>query len=85
MWAIGDGGYVLDGRNVRLGPFADNRPPYLGYDLLGDPRPATLVTAPARDAGVAAVATDGAAPLALAVLADKRDTNPRKKHGNIPL
>jgi hypothetical protein len=70
VWAIGDGHYVLDGHPATLGPFADNRPPYLGYDLLGDPRAAVLVTAPARAAGALVVATDGAAPLPLAALAD---------------
>lgn len=70
VWAIGDGGYALGNRTAQLGPFADNRPPYLAYDLLDDPRAATLVTCSAGGAGVAAVATDGAAPLDLAALAD---------------
>jgi hypothetical protein len=45
-----------------LGPFADNQPPYLAYDLLGMPAAAHL---DARDAcaGQIVVATDGAAEL----------------------
>jgi len=70
VWAIGDGACVLDRSTTTFGPFADNRPPYLAYDLLGDPRAAVLRTAPAGDVGVAVVATDGAAPLDLAALAD---------------
>ena len=40
VWAIGDGAYTIAGRDLIacpprvLGPFADNQPPYLGYDLL---------------------------------------------------
>jgi hypothetical protein len=70
VWALGDGHAILDGRAIDLGPFADNRPPYLGYDLLGDRRAASLVITPARAAGVAVVATDGAGELPLAALAD---------------
>ena len=70
VWAVGDGMYLLGGQVTTLGPFADNRPPYLGYDLLGDPRPAMLVVAPAGEVGVAVIATDGAAPLDLAAIAD---------------
>jgi hypothetical protein len=70
VWSIGDGAYLLDGHVTTLGPFADNSPPYLAYDLLGEPRPAVLATAPAGAAGVVAVATDGAAPLPLAAIAD---------------
>jgi hypothetical protein len=73
VYAIGDGRYLLDGAVRTLGPFADNRPPYLGYDLLCEPRAAVLATAPACRAGVVAVATDGATPLDLAALA----TDPR--------
>jgi len=40
VWAIGDGAYA-SGDQVRvLGPFADNQPPYLAYDLLDMPQPA---------------------------------------------
>jgi hypothetical protein len=61
---------VLDGAVTTLGPFADNSPPYLAYDLLCDPREAVLVTRPARAAGAIVVATDGAVGLPLAALAD---------------
>jgi hypothetical protein len=37
VWALGDGTYAIDGRARVLGPFPDNQPPYLGYDLLGAP------------------------------------------------
>jgi hypothetical protein len=70
VWSIGDGAYFVGGRAATLGPFADNSPPYLAYDLLGDPRAASLATAPAGPAGAVAVATDGAAPLDLAAIAD---------------
>ena len=75
VYAIGDGRYLLAGADRVLGPFADNQPPYLGYDLLCEPREAVLVTAPAGAAGVVAVATDGAEPLDLrALAADPRFT-----------
>lgn len=71
VWAIGDGAYAL-GEDVRmLGPFAENRPPYLGYALLGEaPRP-HLEVASARCGGVM-VATDGAAEVGLAQFAGER-------------
>jgi hypothetical protein len=36
VWAIGDGAYAIDGRVRELGPFENNQPPYLGYDLLAN-------------------------------------------------
>jgi hypothetical protein len=63
VWAIGDGGYRLAPGALRvLGPFADNQPPYLAYDLLGMPQRAHLDV---RDAGAGqlVVATDGAVEL----------------------
>ena len=33
--AAGDGVVLLNGERLRLGPFADNAPPYVAYDLLG--------------------------------------------------
>jgi hypothetical protein len=36
VWAIGDGAFAIDGRVRELGPFENNQPPYLGYDLLAD-------------------------------------------------
>jgi hypothetical protein len=69
VWAIGDGAYAFGDRVRALGPFADNQPPYLAYDLLGMPQPAQLETIAAR-AGSVAVATDGAAELGLAGVID---------------
>ncbi len=58
VWALGDGAYIVDGQLHRLGPFADNEPPYLGYDLLDDVRPAHFDALPASVRTIA-VATDG--------------------------
>lgn len=63
IWALGDGAFVLGGHLHVLGPFEDNAPPYLAYDLLGAPARARLVSCDAGEAGVALVATDGAAAL----------------------
>ena len=74
VWAIGDGAYAVAGTGIPegppriLGPFADNQPPYLAYDLLGAAAPAHLETAHAR-AGTVIVATDGVAELGLESLA----------------
>jgi hypothetical protein len=62
VWAIGDGGYALGGHWRLLGPFADNRPPYLAYDLIGAAPAAYLAVADAS-AGSVTVATDGATEL----------------------
>ncbi len=62
VWAIGDGAYAIDGRVRELGPFADNQPPYLAYDLLGDPQVAHVEIA--RGSSVI-VATDGVAEVGL--------------------
>jgi hypothetical protein len=60
VWALGDGAYCLDGETRVVGPFADNQPPYLAYDLLGDPHEAHgAVGGP----GLVVVATDGALDL----------------------
>ncbi len=59
VWAIGDGTYVLHDRTCVLGPFADNQPPYLAYDLIGEPRLAHFATTTAGT-GTVIVATDGA-------------------------
>ena len=67
IWAIGDGAYAIDGRVTQLGPCPDNAPPYLAYDLLGDPRPAHFAVVPAGW-GSLAVATDGALEIDLARL-----------------
>jgi hypothetical protein len=36
VWALGDGGFAIDGVTTRIGPFENNEPPYLAYNLLGD-------------------------------------------------
>lgn len=61
VWAIGDGAFAIDGRVRELGPFADNQPPYLAYDLLGMPQVAHLEVA--TGAATIVVATDGVAEL----------------------
>src|SRR5258706_4237384 len=48
VWALGDGAYVVDGTTTRLGPFANNAPPYLAYDLFGDARDAHFAILPAE-------------------------------------
>jgi hypothetical protein len=64
VWLLGDGGYAIDGRVRVLGPFPDNQPPYLAYDLLGEPGASHLEPAVAPTSIV--VATDGASALPLA-------------------
>jgi hypothetical protein len=65
VWAIGDGVYQL-GATRTLGPFADNQPPYLAYDLTGDVSPAHLEVAPACDVVIATDGLDDPAPFASA-------------------
>jgi len=62
VWALGDGAYSFGDHTRVLGPFADNQPPYLAYDLLGDPREAHFAIAPAGR-GTIIIATDGACDL----------------------
>jgi hypothetical protein len=71
VWALGDGGYTLGERTCVLGPFADNQPPYLGYDLLGTPQPSHVEIADAT-CGSVLVATDGAAEVGLEQFAAAR-------------
>jgi hypothetical protein len=72
VWALGDGGYALGESVTVLGPFEDNAPPYLGYDLLDMPHaPAHLAVADAA-CGAVIVATDGVAELGIAGLAAER-------------
>lgn len=61
VWALGDGAYSFGETTHVIGPFEDNAPPYVAYDLEGDPRPAHFVVAPPCE--VIAVATDGATEL----------------------
>jgi len=65
VWALGDGAYAIDGRQRVLGPFAENQPPYLAYDLLAMRQEAHFVATSAVAGGSIAVATDGVAELGL--------------------
>jgi hypothetical protein len=66
VFAIGDG-VVAVGSEVReLGPFPDNSPPYLAYDLLDPTRETAFALEallPTSDVTSLAVATDGAVEL----------------------
>jgi hypothetical protein len=62
VWALGDGAYSSGDTTRVLGPFADNAPPYLAYDLLGDARAAHFEVA-APTCGAIVIATDGACEL----------------------
>jgi hypothetical protein len=62
VWVLGDGAYALDQDVREVGPFADNQPPYLAYDLVGEPRFAHFAPVP-RTCRTIAVATDGAREL----------------------
>lgn len=63
VWALGDGAYAI-GDDVReLGPFPDNQPPYLAYDLVGESADAHFEIAPPACRSIV-VATDGASDLA---------------------
>lgn len=66
VWALGDGAYSFGDYTRVLGPFEDNAPPYLAYDLLGEARPAELaIASPVRGhaRGAIVIATDGACDL----------------------
>lgn len=63
MWALGDGAYAIGRETVELGPFADNQPPYLAYDLVGESAEAVFEVVPSA-CGSIVVATDGANDLA---------------------
>ncbi len=71
IWAVGDGGYALGDRVIELGPFENNQPPYLGYDLLGDPQPSHLEVADAL-CGSMTVATDGVIEIGLAGVVERK-------------
>lgn len=58
VWALGDGAYSFGDYTRALGPFADNQPPYLAYDVVGEPREAVIERVCACDAVI--IATDGA-------------------------
>jgi hypothetical protein len=62
--AIGDGLVWLDGQLSELGPFPENRPPYLAYGLHGPTPKVEIIHAIDPDrVGHLIVATDGAAEL----------------------
>ncbi|HEX3758952.1 MAG TPA: protein phosphatase 2C domain-containing protein [Kofleriaceae bacterium] len=69
VWALGDGAYAVDGATRTLGPFDDNEPPYVAYDLLGAARGAHFEVLPA-DTRTVVIATDGAGDLAAALGGD---------------
>lgn len=73
VWMVGDGAYALGDDARAVGPFADNEPPYVGYDLLGATSAASFEVAPAGCRSLV-VATDGAFELAdgIAALAAPR-------------
>ncbi len=61
---LGDGWFSVDGRATELGPFPGNRPPYLGYALLGDaPGLSVLAECSTDRLEHLAVGTDGSLPL----------------------
>lgn len=70
VWLVGDGAYAFDGVTTVVGPFAENQPPYLAYELLGDAQPAHFAVAARASSMV--VATDGAAELELARFTARR-------------
>lgn len=66
VFSVGDGVVAVNGEVIRLGPFPDNAPPYLGHALCGEQRAADLRlvvhrTLPAAEVASLLVATDGAA------------------------
>lgn len=71
VWLLGDGGYSFGDRTRIVGPFDENAPPYLAYDLLGAPSEAHFEVAP-EHVSLIVVATDGASDLALEPFADAR-------------
>jgi hypothetical protein len=71
VWAVGDGGYAVGDRERVLGPFPDNQPPYLGYELLGTSVAEHRELADAY-AGALVVGSDGACELGLAQFAAPR-------------
>ncbi len=76
VWALGDGAYAI-GDDVReLGPFPDNQPPYLAYDLVGAVAEPHLAIAPPACRSIV-VATDGASDLATDTMFVARGGLPR--------
>jgi hypothetical protein len=72
VWILGDGAYAFDDDAYAIGPFPDNAPPYIAYDLLGTPGVARFEIAPPAWRSIV-IATDGAHDLGgLAHFADER-------------
>jgi len=71
VWAVGDGGYAIGDRERVLGPFADNQPPYLAYELLGATVADHVELADACT-GAVVVGTDGACELGLSRFTERR-------------
>lgn len=63
VWTLGDGAYSFGDYTRVLGPFPDNQPPYLAYDLLGEAQPAHVEVAPVGCDAIV-IATDGATDIA---------------------
>ncbi len=69
LFAIGDGIAAVNGETVRIGPFPDNRPPYIAYGIFppegfedaGAFRFRILASLPAREVRSLLIGTDGAA------------------------
>ncbi|MDB4960706.1 MAG: hypothetical protein JWP01_705 [Myxococcales bacterium] len=87
VWVLGDGAYAIAGgqRAVSsprvLGPFENNQPPYLAYDLLGAPATAHLETAHVPSGSVI-VATDGVAEIDLASLTSPSEIERYLRHSD---
>ena len=75
VWALGDGAYALGDQVRTLGPFDDNMPPYIAYDLLGTAHPAHFALADAA-CGSVLVATDGIDDLSDFLAIDRFLANP---------
>jgi hypothetical protein len=71
VWAVGDGAYAIGDVRRVLGPFADNQPPYVAYDLIGAPPVAHLEVAAPRERTLI-VATDGISEIGLDALSIDR-------------
>lgn len=66
VYSLGDGAFAIDGQVREIGPFADNRPPYLGYDLLENRAVYPVVThacVATEDITSVILCTDGIDPL----------------------
>ena len=66
IYSLGDGAYGIDDEVHEIGPYPDNRPPYLGYDLIEN-RPVHPIAVhecrPTDTVCAVVLATDGIGPL----------------------